>query len=135
MAAFLLDCTVQAATCERLFREFARQHTKVRNRLHPSTVFQITQVKYNVHRTYNKDKSSAIERRGLEIAWFLLKHTRVDAPRNDDSSDDSEEEEEESKELPRQQRTTLMLVIVLMRSQVMICLEPQLKMVAPRVVG
>ena len=27
--------------------------------------------------------------------------------------------------------TTLMLVIVLMRSQVMICLEPQLKMVAP----
>jgi len=71
----------------------------VRNRLHPSTVFQITQVKYNVHRTYNKDKSSAIERRGLEIAWFLLKHTRVDAPRNDDSSDNSEEEEEESKEL------------------------------------
>jgi Protein of unknown function (DUF 659)/hAT family C-terminal dimerisation region len=36
---FLLGCPVQSALCERLFKEFARQHTKSRNRLGHKKVF------------------------------------------------------------------------------------------------
>jgi hypothetical protein len=46
LSMFLLDCPVQAATCERLFKEFACLHTKLRNRLSSKT--SVTEVMYSV---------------------------------------------------------------------------------------
>ena len=33
LAKFLLDCPIQSASCERLFKDFGRYHTKVRNKI------------------------------------------------------------------------------------------------------
>jgi hypothetical protein len=54
-ATFVLDADVHSSNCERVFKEFARQHTKARNRLHPSTVDKLAQVKYHVRRKYPDD--------------------------------------------------------------------------------
>ncbi len=48
LSMFLLDTPIQAATCKRLFKEFARLHTKLRNRLKPETTHEMAQVKYNL---------------------------------------------------------------------------------------
>jgi hypothetical protein len=44
-ATWLLDAVIQSATCERLFKDFTRFHTKVRSRLKSRTVQKITKVK------------------------------------------------------------------------------------------
>jgi hAT family C-terminal dimerisation region len=57
LATFLLDCPVQGAACERLFKDFALFHTKQRNRLNPDTVYQSTLVKHMLRRKYPEDKA------------------------------------------------------------------------------
>ena len=56
-AAFLLDCPVQGAECERLFKDFALFHTKQRNRLNPDTVYKSTLVTHMLRRKYPEDKA------------------------------------------------------------------------------
>ena len=54
LAMFLLDCPVQAATCERIFKEYSRFHTKRRANLQNSTAFRMTQVKRAVRDKYQQ---------------------------------------------------------------------------------
>jgi Mg-chelatase subunit ChlI len=112
LSMFLLDAPVQAATCERLFKEFARLHTKLRNRLKPATAHAMAQVKYNLRRKYPKDLP---EKKGGQApnnhAILANQHARIDAPVSpargqpadtnqdaDDVSDGEESENEESNE-------------------------------------
>ena len=52
MAKFLLDCPIQSASCERLFKDFGRYHIKVQNKLHASTTLKSTQIIHDIRRTY-----------------------------------------------------------------------------------
>ena len=111
---FLLDAPVQAATCERLFKEFARLHTKLRNRLKPETTHAMAQVKYNLRRKYPKDLP---EKKGGQApnnhAISANQHARIDAPvspargqpadTNQDADDDSNGEESENEESNEEQ--------------------------------
>jgi hypothetical protein len=122
LSMFLLDAPVQAATCERLFKEFARLHTKLRNRLKPTTTHEMAQVKYNLKRKYPEDlseKASLRNKKGGQApknhAISANHHVRIDAPlspglpadtsqdaidvSDEEESDEEEEEEEESAEL------------------------------------
>jgi hypothetical protein len=110
LSMFLLDCPVQAATCERLFKEFARLHTKLRNRLSSKTVHNMTQVKFNVRHKYPEDlakkAASANKRGGLAPKNVISakEHTRIDVcgqqadGTNDDDSDSNEEESDKEEE-------------------------------------
>jgi hypothetical protein len=50
---FLLCAPVQsAASCERLFKDFALYHTKHRNRMNPPTYLKQTQIKHDMVRKY-----------------------------------------------------------------------------------
>jgi hypothetical protein len=57
LASFLLDCPVQGAACERLFKDFALFHTKQRNRLKADTVYKSTLVKHMMNRKYPDDRA------------------------------------------------------------------------------
>jgi hAT family C-terminal dimerisation region len=57
LATFLLDCPVQGAACERLFKDFALFHTKQRNRLKSETVYTSTLVKHRLQCKYPDDKA------------------------------------------------------------------------------
>ena len=48
LAKFLLDCPIQSASCERLFKDFGRYHTKVRNKLDASTTLKSTQILHDI---------------------------------------------------------------------------------------
>ena len=52
LAKFILDYPIQGARCERFFKDFARFHKKVRNRLHTSTTLQSTQILHDIQRKY-----------------------------------------------------------------------------------
>ena len=52
---FLLDCPIQRASCERLFKYFGRYHIKVRNKLHASTTLKSTQILHDIRRTYPEE--------------------------------------------------------------------------------
>ena len=47
-AVFLFCCPVQGASCERLFKDFSRYHTKGRNRLSREKMMKSTQIKYDL---------------------------------------------------------------------------------------
>ena len=64
-AKFLLDSPIQGASCERIFKDFVRFHTKARNRLHTSTTLQSTQILHGIRRKYleqNKPGSGTLTR-------------------------------------------------------------------------
>jgi hypothetical protein len=65
LAMFVLDADVHASSCERLFKEFAKQHTKARNRLKPKTVDNLAQVKSHVRRKYPADYSTRSKNRAI----------------------------------------------------------------------
>ena len=48
LAKFLPDSPIQGAIYERIFKYFARFHTKVHNRLHTSTTLQSTQILHDI---------------------------------------------------------------------------------------
>ena len=52
---FLLNCLIQSALCERLFKDFGRYHTKVRNKLHASTTLKSTHILHDIRRTYPEE--------------------------------------------------------------------------------
>lgn len=79
LAMFLLDAPVQSASCERLFKEFSRLHTKSRNRLDPQTTHMMAQVKYNVRRKYRDDLTSA-NKRSTNRYISPDEHCRLDTP-------------------------------------------------------
>ena len=65
LAKFILDYPIQGARCEQFFKDFARFHTKVRNRLHTSTTLQSTQILHGIRRKYpeqNKPGSGTFTR-------------------------------------------------------------------------
>ena len=47
-AMWILDACIQAASCERLFKDFAQFHTKVRNRMKTATTHDSTVVKHDM---------------------------------------------------------------------------------------
>ena len=67
-AMFNLDDVVHSSNCERVFKEFARQHTKTRNRLHSATVDNLAQVKYYMRRKYPNDVSARTKNRAISPA-------------------------------------------------------------------
>jgi hypothetical protein len=76
---FLLGCQVQAATCERTFKEFSSLHSKRRANLHNSTMLRITQVKWAI-----KDKYREADDIGHDDTKnkFVnpVEHERIDVP-------------------------------------------------------
>jgi hAT family C-terminal dimerisation region len=75
---FLLSCPVQSASCERLFKEFARQHTKSRNRLSHTTVFHQSVVVYDMQQNRWNNPQAKINQ---STNRFLppKEHPRVDS--------------------------------------------------------
>jgi hypothetical protein len=81
LAMFLLDANIQAANCERLFKEFSRLHTKVRNRLDPMTTHKMAQVKYDVRRKYrNGDHFDTATKGSTNRFVSADEHPRKDTP-------------------------------------------------------
>lgn len=76
LAAFLLDAVIQAATCERIFKGYAQFHTKARNKLHPETTHQLTQVKRHVQHGNPDDVSMAKMSKNRIIP--VTQHVRLD---------------------------------------------------------
>ena len=112
LAAFLLDAVIQAATCERIFKGYAQFHTKARNKLHPETTHQLTQVKRHVQHGNPDDVSMAKMSKNRIIP--VTQHVRLDndfasqsvVAMDSDTDDqgggnkDVEWEEEEKTDLP-----------------------------------
>ena len=84
LAMFLLDAPVQSASCERLFKEFSRFHTKGRNRLHPRTTHMMAQVKYRLRRRYNDENLRIDSETKRSTNRFIspIEHTRTDTPQS-----------------------------------------------------
>ena len=82
LAIFLLDAPVQSASCERLFKEFSRLHTKARNRLHPQTTHMMALVKYDVKRRYQEEDPGFNSKKTGSTNRFIspLEHRRTDTP-------------------------------------------------------
>jgi hypothetical protein len=76
LAMFLLDCPVQAATCERVFKEFARLHTKRRANLINRTTFQMTQVKHAIRKEFKKEDQALPGNKVMN----QREHERIDVP-------------------------------------------------------
>ena len=55
IAIFILICTVQSASCERLLKDFAFFHTKPRNRLSDAIRKRLTMIKHDIIRNYGTD--------------------------------------------------------------------------------
>jgi hypothetical protein len=55
LGLFLSNAVTQAADWERLFKEFACFHTKLRNHLDPDTTQQMTHVKYYMREEHGED--------------------------------------------------------------------------------
>jgi hypothetical protein len=75
---FLLDCPVQAATCERIFKEYSRFHTKRRANLHNSTTFRMTQVKGAIKEKYRQDNKGNADPKNKFVN--PAEHERIDVP-------------------------------------------------------
>jgi hypothetical protein len=93
-AMFLLDAPVQAASCERLFKDFSRFHTKTRNRLGKEKLVKSTHIKYDLKKKY--PLSLSIKKKKSLKAWenghrnrFVTpeEHKRVDRDRNNNNND------------------------------------------------
>jgi hypothetical protein len=54
-AVFLLSAPVQGADCERLFKDLAGFHTKVRNRMHATTTFDSACITHSLRRNHAGD--------------------------------------------------------------------------------
>ena len=54
-AKFLLDCPVQSASCERLFKDFSHFLFKHQSRLLKEKLVKYTMIKYDLHQTYPQD--------------------------------------------------------------------------------
>ena len=76
LAMFLLDCPVQAATCERIFKEFSRFHTKRRANLINETTFRLTQVKHAIKKEFKKDEQALPGNKVMK----QQEHVRIDTP-------------------------------------------------------
>ena len=95
LAMFLLDAPVQSANCERLFKEFSRLHTKVRNRLDPKTTHEMAQVKYDIRRKNREDVAFHAASGSTNRFVSPTEHPRVDrnvTPVKKGSSNDSDKE-------------------------------------------
>ena len=80
-ARFLLDCPAQGASCERLFKHFARFLTKARNRLSTDKLMKSTMIKYDMTSKYQGDTSFGNANRALLHRNRYVKpdeHSRVD---------------------------------------------------------
>ena len=106
LAKFLLDSTIQGASCERLFKYFARFHTKVRNRLHTSTTLQLTQIIHNIRRKYpeqNKPGSGTFTRNWMVGVDEYVQEDNLLLPWSSGiAAGDTQEEEDEKQKRGRQ---------------------------------
>jgi hypothetical protein len=59
---YVLDADVLSSKCERVFKEFAKQHTNACNRLMPNTIDKLAPVKYHLRRKYPVDYSQLAQR-------------------------------------------------------------------------
>jgi len=89
-AVFLFSCPVQGASCERLFKDFNRYHTKTRNRLSRAKMVMSTQIKYDMKNRY-EDKDSH-SRESSSAAWSHTNKNRFVNPDEHEQVDNSEEE-------------------------------------------
>ena len=80
LATFLLDCPVQGAACERLFKDFALFHTKQRNRLNADTVYKSTLVKHMLRRKYPEDKARSASTKHTNRLLSGDQYTRINVP-------------------------------------------------------
>jgi hypothetical protein len=67
LAMFALDADVHSSNCERLFKDFAKQHTKARSRLKQNNVDALAQVKYHLRRKYHEDYSAPSKNRLISL--------------------------------------------------------------------
>ena len=84
IAAFLLDCPVQGAACERLFKDFALFHTKQRNRLKSDTVYDSTLVKHRMQRKYPEDTVRCASTKHTNRIVSADQYPRIDVPLSPD---------------------------------------------------
>ena len=80
-ARFLLDCPAQGASCERLFKHFARFLTKARNRLSTDKLMKSTMIKYDMTAKYQGDTTFGNANRAMLHRNRYVKpdeHCRVD---------------------------------------------------------
>ena len=102
LAKFLLDSPIQGASCERLFKYFARFHTKVRNRPHTSTTFQSTQIIHNIRRKYpeqNRPGSGIFTRNRMVGADEYIREDNLLFPGSSGTADGDTQEEEDDKKI------------------------------------
>ena len=101
LAKFLLDSPIQGASCERLFKDFARFHTKVRNRLHTSTTLQLTQIIHNIRRKYpehNKPGSGTFTRNRMVGVDEYVREDNLLLPGSSGTTAGDTQEEEDDKQ-------------------------------------
>ena len=97
LAKFLLDCPIQSASCERLFKDFDRFHTKVRNKLHASTTLKSTQILHDIRRKYpeeNKPGSGTFTRNRM------VNPEEYDRKNMEDSDTPATDDDEEASGVP-----------------------------------
>jgi hypothetical protein len=69
---WLKGTALNSSNCERVFKEFAKQHTKARNRLKQKTVVKLAQVKYHLRRKYPMDYSARSKNRAISPKEHLI---------------------------------------------------------------
>jgi hypothetical protein len=105
-AAFLHDANAASASCETVFKEFARQHTKLRHNLGAETVHNLTVIKHNLPRKYPQDAERKANKPSSNKIMDATEHTRIDkddgtpaslgvVEMEEEDEDDEEDEDEE----------------------------------------
>ena len=101
LAKFLLDYYIKGARCGRLFKYFARFHTKARNRLHTSTALQPTQILHDIRRKYpeqNKPGSGTLTRNRMVGADEYVRGDNLLLPGSSGTAAGDTQEEEDYKQ-------------------------------------
>ena len=100
LSCFLLDCPVQAASCERMFKDMSRQSTKGRNRLLPETIHAQTIVLHHLRRM-DEDEDLNTDQGKKKRHVNPVEHERIDlsSPTRKSTADSLDEEESRARRL------------------------------------
>jgi hypothetical protein len=79
-AIYVLNAPIQSASCERLFKDFSRYHTKTRNRLSREKMLKSTHIKYDLKEKYPSQQDASTTRRKSNAAWDNAHRNRFIAP-------------------------------------------------------
>jgi hypothetical protein len=113
LGAFLMDAAMHGAGIERYFKDWARYHTKTRNRTEDTRVYAQTVIKHEMRRKYPEDRMAGKGTYTKNRIVSADKYMRVDVPQSpgqqhandlhieeekEEAEEEAEEEEEEQEE-------------------------------------